>query len=119
MTIDEVMARVEAEVARVVPNPNPGSTGEALLLLDAEVRRLRAANVAFRVNAETFSGALALAEAKLARVEAAAEECISSFRLWTSQELYGEYIRDGMTPSDFEAWEESMFSLSVALKDEP
>lgn len=57
--------------------------------------------------------------AKLARVEAAAEECISSFRLWTSQEMYGEYIRDGMTPSDFEAWDESISALSSALKDPP
>lgn len=49
----------------------------------AEVRRLHTANVAFRVNAEMFSEALALAEAKLARVEALPDMWRASANKWS------------------------------------
>jgi hypothetical protein len=42
MDVDEAMTRIDAEVEQRVPVPNPGSIGEALLLLRDEVRRLRA-----------------------------------------------------------------------------
>lgn len=60
---------------------------------------------------------LAACKAKLARVEAAALEAIDAWNLWTGQEMYGEHIREGMPPSDFEAWESSIDGLRAALAD--
>jgi hypothetical protein len=33
------------------------------------------------------------------------EELLEAWNLWTGQEMYGELFREGMVPSDFEAWE--------------
>jgi hypothetical protein len=33
------------------------------------------------------------------------QELLEAWNLWTGQEMYGELIREGMPPSDFEAWE--------------
>lgn len=35
-------------------------------------------------------------------------EMLDAWNLWTGQEMYGELIRDGMVPSDFEAWESTV-----------
>jgi hypothetical protein len=36
------------------------------------------------------------------------QELLEAWNLWTGQEMYGELFREGMVPSDFEAWESTV-----------
>lgn len=53
--------------------------------------------------------------AQLANLRTAANEMVDAWNLWTSQEMYGEHIREGMPPSDFEAWQEAVSKVCAAL----
>lgn len=55
-------------------------------------------------------------ETKLTNLRAAANAAVDAWNLWTSQEMYGEHIRESMVASDFEAWESSIDGLRAALK---
>lgn len=48
------------------------------------------------------------------------QEVLDSWNLWTGQEMYGELIREGMVPSDFEAWESAVDAVrAFKLSEEP
>jgi hypothetical protein len=64
-------------------------------------------------------------EAELKRYrerEPLVQALVEAWNLWTGQEMYGELIREGMVPSDFEAWESTVdavrdFCISGASTD--
>src|SRR5690349_17051445 len=55
-------------------------------------------------------------KAQLAALREAATEMVDAWNLWTSQEMYGEHIRDGMPEGDFDAWEEPVGKVWAVLQ---
>lgn len=58
----------------------------------------------------------AAAESRAATITAAAKVLLAQWSDWTSQEMYGECLREGMHEEDFEAWDDAHRVLREAIE---